>query len=55
MKYGLLGKKLGHSYAPLIHSYFGKYEYELIEKEPHELDDFFREKDFLGINVTIPY
>lgn len=55
MKYGLLGEKLGHSYSPLIHSYFGKYEYELIEKEPHELDDFFREKDFLGINVTIPY
>ena len=55
MEYGLLGEKLGHSYSPLIHSYFGKYGYELVEKGPDELEDFLRRGDFRGLNVTIPY
>ena len=32
MKCGLLGRKLGHSYSPQIHSYLGNYSYELFEK-----------------------
>ena len=55
MEYGLLGGKLSHSHSPLIHSYFGKYDYQLIEKSPEELDKFFAEGDFSGLNVTIPY
>ncbi len=55
MEYGLLGEKLGHSYSPLIHSYFGKYKYELVEKSLEELEDFIRGGDFRGLNVTIPY
>ncbi|MBR4071597.1 MAG: AAA family ATPase, partial [Clostridia bacterium] len=43
------------SYSPMIHSYFGDYEYGLAEKEPEELDAFFAEDDFKGLNVTIPY
>ena len=52
---GLLGKTLGHSYSPLIHSYLGQYEYRLFEKQPHELEDFLKNGDFTGLNVTMPY
>ena len=55
MKCGLLGRKLGHSYSPLIHSMLGDYPYPLYEKEPEELEDFFRTADWDGLNVTIPY
>ena len=55
MKCGLLGRKLGHSYSPQIHSYLGPYSYELFEKEPEELADFLKNGDFTAINVTIPY
>ncbi len=55
MEYGLLGKTLGHSYSPMIHSCFGQYEYSLCEIAPEELDAFFEQKDFKGLNVTIPY
>jgi len=55
MKCGLLGRKLGHSYSPQIHSYLGTYSYELFEKEPEELADFLKNGDFNAINVTIPY
>lgn len=54
-KYGLLGEKLSHSYSPLVHSYFGKYSYDLIECEKNELKDFFESYDYNGFNVTIPY
>lgn len=55
MRCGLLGKKLGHSYSPQIHSYLGDYPYSLHEKMPEELEDFLRDGDFTGLNVTIPY
>ena len=55
MKCGLLGRKLGHSYSPQIHGKLGDYSYELFEKEPEELEDFLRNGDFAGINVTVPY
>ena len=55
MRCGLLGKKLGHSYSPQIHSHLGDYSYDLFEKTPDELEDFLRHGDFTGLNVTIPY
>lgn len=55
MKCGLLGRKLGHSYSPQIHSCLGTYSYELFEKEPDEIESFLKNGDFTGINVTIPY
>ena len=55
MKCGLLGRKLGHSYSPQIHSHLGSYSYDLFEKEPEELEDFLRNGDWTGINVTMPY
>jgi len=55
MKSGLLGRKLGHSYSPQIHEFFGSYSYDLFEKEPDEVGYFVKNGDFSGINVTIPY
>ena len=55
MRCGLLGKKLGHSYSPQIHSHLGDYTYELFEKTPDELENFLKFGDFNGLNVTIPY
>ena len=54
-KYGLLGKKLSHSYSPEIHAMLGDYEYKLYEVEPDGLDAFFAECELDGFNVTIPY
>lgn len=55
MKYGLIGERLGHSFSKDIHSRLGGYEYELREIKQDKLDAFMRERDFLGINVTLPY
>ena len=55
MKCGLLGRKLGHSYSPQIHAHLGDYPYALFEKEPEEIEDFLKNGDFTGINVTVPY
>lgn len=55
MKYGLLGAKLGHSYSPQIQRLLGVDGYELSEKSPEELDNFFQDSDFIGLNITIPY
>ena len=54
-KCGLLGRKLGHSYSPQIHSMLADYEYLLYEKEPEELEAFLKGGKFDGLNVTIPY
>ena len=54
MKCGLLGRKLGHSYSPQIHAFFGDYPYLLYEKEPEEVGDLLKCGDFTAINVTIP-
>ncbi|MDD7340560.1 MAG: shikimate kinase [Firmicutes bacterium] len=55
MKCGLLGGKLGHSFSPQIHGALADYRYTLWEKSPEELDDFLKNGDFTGLNVTIPY
>ena len=55
MKYGLLGKKLAHSYSKIIHESFAPYEYELLELTEAELDSFMKKKEFSAVNVTIPY
>ncbi|MBQ8533529.1 MAG: shikimate dehydrogenase [Clostridia bacterium] len=54
-EYGLLGKKLGHSFSKEIHSYIGDYKYEPMEMDENELDEFLKSKDFKAVNVTIPY
>ena len=56
MEYGLLGEKLGHSFSPFIHSQLADYVYELCElPTPDAVREFFRRREFRGVNVTIPY
>lgn len=55
MKYGLIGKPLGHSFSREIHALIADYDYRLFEIDEDELPRFFQERDFSGINVTIPY
>ena len=55
MKCGLLGRRLGHSYSPMLHALLGDYEYLLYEREPDEVEDFIRRGAWDAINVTIPY
>ena len=52
---GLLGRHLTHSYSPEIHALLYPYSYVLFEKEPEEVQDFLREGQWDGLNVTIPY
>ena len=54
-KFGLIGKKLGHSYSPLIHGKFADYEYELIETEEDNLMTLIESEEYGGFNITIPY
>lgn len=53
--YGLLGRKLGHSWSAPIHHALGCESYRLIELEPEELPSFLAQSTIGGLNVTIPY
>ena len=53
-EFGLIGKKLGHSFSKIIHEKMG-YEYDLIELKEEEVKDFVLSKKYKGFNVTIPY
>lgn len=63
MKFGLLGKKLSHSFSPVIHDFIfnemnieGSYDlYERSESEIKELLDRVRSGEIKGLNVTVPY
>ncbi len=55
MEYGLLGEVLGHSFSPQIHAALADYEYILLPTPREQLEGLFHRRDFLGLNVTIPY
>lgn len=55
MKCGLIGKPLGHSYSPQIHSYLSNYDYKLIELDEDEVGAYIKGNDYDALNVTIPY
>ncbi len=55
MEYGLIGEKLSHSFSKEVHGRIGGYSYELKEIARGDLKDFISNKDFKGLNVTIPY
>lgn len=55
MEYGCIGKKLCHSFSAVIHAKLGDYDYRLCELTETELVEFMTNKNFKGINVTIPY
>lgn len=62
-RYGLLGRRLGHSLSPRIHGLIFLHteldgRYELFETEPGGAVDFvasMRDSGLAGLNVTIPY
>lgn len=53
--YGLLGRKLGHSWSAPIHRALGCGDYRMLEVEPKELTAFLSREEIGGLNVTIPY
>jgi len=53
--YGLIGKKLSHSYSKEIHESLGGYPFELWELSAQELSVFLASREFEGAMVTIPY
>ena len=53
--FGLLGRKLGHSWSVPIHTALGCEGYRLIELEQEELPGFQAREDIGGLNDTIPY
>lgn len=53
--YGLLGRKLGHSWSAPIHRALGCGDYRLYEVEPEQLAGFLARENVGGLNVTIPY
>lgn len=55
MKYGVIGEHLKHSFSKEIHSKIADYVYEIKEIPPENVEAFIKERDFSGINVTIPY
>lgn len=54
-KSGLIGRKLGHSFSPQIHSYLADYEYKLYEMEEKDVGAFLKNCPLDAFNVTIPY
>ena len=62
-RYGLLGRKLGHSQSKIIHEYFFNLHnvsatYDLIEIEEEEIKtkiDLIKKGYYQGFNVTVPY
>ena len=62
-KAGVIGFPIHHSKSPVIHNYWlKKYDipaqYDAFEVKPEELEKFvfsLRERNFAGINVTVPH
>ena len=53
--YGLLGRTLGHSWSAPIHEALDIDHYQMIEREPEDLEAFLTRQDLGGISVTMPY
>lgn len=55
MEYGLIGENVNYSYSKYIHSLINNKNYTLCSFQKEEVINLLKSKDFLGINVTIPY
>lgn len=53
--YGIVGQRLLQSLAPEIHRELGNFRYERFQLEPDKLDEFFKKREFAGLNITSPY
>lgn len=54
-KYGLCGKTLKHSYSKTIHNILGNTDYALMNMSEEDFYAFMKDRNFNGVNVTIPY
>lgn len=54
-QYGLVGRHLSHSFSPEIHNKLSGIDYGLFQIEPENLENFILNKDYSGLNITIPY
>ena len=62
-KFAIIGNPLSHSLSPIMHNYWlNKYninaEYVLLEIEEKEIENVInkiKDKEIMGINVTLPY
>ena len=62
-KFGIIGNPIKHSLSPVLHNYwFHKYEidanYSIINVKEKDLSDVItkiRNKEYSGINITLPY
>lgn len=54
-KTGVVGKNLTHSYSPRLHNLLGDFNYKIYDLDENELKDFILQKDYKGLNITIPY
>lgn len=54
-KTGVVGKNLTHSYSPKLHSLLGDKNYQIFDIKEEQLKNFLLQKDYKGLNVTIPY
>lgn len=55
MRYYLIGNPLCHSVSPRLHALFGNPDYGLMELAEKDLPGFLKERNFDGLNVTIPF
>lgn len=56
MDYGLIGQKVDFSFSKLIHEKIGGYSYDLCSlPTKKEFTEFFENRNFKAINITIPY
>ena len=55
MKYGLIGTNVQYSYSKKLHEMMGRDKYELLILKPEQLGLFLTKKEFVGINVTMPF
>ncbi len=53
--YGLIGNPLEHSFSPAIHAALAGYDYQLYPMSEAEMRQLLTQKNFKGLNVTIPY
>lgn len=53
--FGLIGRKLAHSWSSKIHAQLGSTPYTHYELEPNQLEAFIASDVWQGLNVTIPY
>ncbi len=54
--YGLVGYPLGHSFSPSLHKMLWNCDnYALFSLEEDAAKQFFKNRNFSGVNVTIPY